>query len=59
MYPNQKEITDKEELFKAIEKAKNVKELDVLRMSVVRFRSNEVLNVWKKKFWAYKDAAQS
>ena len=53
-YPNQKEITDKEECLKAIENANSVRALNMLRASVLSFKSNDILQIWQKKYWSYK-----
>jgi len=40
------------ELKEKIEKAQNLAEMNELRVEVVQARSNEILLMWQKKYWA-------
>lgn len=51
---NQIEITDKSEILKAIGNAKNINDMNKLRMSCVKINDTEVLKSWQKKYWDLK-----
>jgi hypothetical protein len=53
-FPEQLEITDPNELRTAIDNAKTKKDMDALRMAVVKMPSGvkgEILEYWQDKFW--------